>query len=113
MANVVIETIDKNPTLKRTYRHLLRQLRRVGPITVEEKKTSVHLKAKSGFAGVHPRKDHLVLQIVSAAPIKSPRVFKVGQASKSRYHNHVRLARESDVDGVLLEWLSEAYTLMS
>ena len=92
------------------------QLSRTSPVTIETKKTSLHLIAGthgSAFAGVHPQKSAILLNIRSAVPIESPRVRKVEQVSKHRFHNEVLLASPDDVNGELLRWLKAAYELAS
>jgi len=112
MSDIVKTAINKNPELKGVYERLVAEVKKFGRVTVEEKKTSVHIKAKAGFAGVHPRKDNLIVQIVSAAPIADSRVFKTEQVSKNRFHNHVRVSRVAEIDGKLRGWLKAAYELM-
>jgi hypothetical protein len=83
---------------------------------VETKSTSIHLVAGfSGntFAGVHPQKAAILLDIRSAAPLTSPRVRKVEQVSKNRFHNELLLASPDYVNGELLRWLRAVYELAS
>ena len=95
------------------YKQLLKELGKFGKVAVEEKKTSIHLKNRVAFSGVHPRKNYLILNIVSSAPIKSPRIIKQEQVSKSRFHNEVRVEKLEDINRELLVWLKEAYILMA
>ena len=81
--------------------------------TPEEKKTSVHVKAKSASAGIHARKDHLTLQIVTDTPLGSPCVFKVNRVSANRFHNHIHITSDKDIDRELGQWLARAYALLS
>lgn len=94
------------------YPKLLSEVEKFGTVTVEEKKSSIHWKNRAAFAGVHPRKEYFILNIVSAAAIDSPRVVKQEQVSKSRYHNEVRIEKEGDIDSELMGWLKKAYELM-
>jgi hypothetical protein len=79
----------------------------------ERGKQSVLLRSRGGFLGVHPKRDRLDLQIVTDRVIRGPRVTKVDRVSARRFHVHVRLATEKDVDAELLAWLREAYDLMA
>jgi hypothetical protein len=106
----------RNSQVSEVYERLTSVLRSVGPVTVETKRTSIHLIAGScgsAFAGVHPQKSAILLNIRSPAPIESPRVRKVEQVSKNRFHNEVLLASPDDVNGELLRWLKTAYDLAS
>ncbi len=113
MPTIVDTAINTSPALKAAYEALLGKVVSLGPVVVEPKKTSVHLKARVAFAGVHVRKDCLIVQVVAEGPIPSPRVFKAEQVSRNRYHNHVRVASPQDVDDELLGWLKAAYQLTS
>ena len=101
----------KDPAVRTIYARLLEVLGALGPCREEPKQTSVHLARVSGFAGVHPRKSALLLNLRTAGPIDSPRVVKREQVSKNRWHNEVKLAAAEEVDAELLAWLREAYAL--
>lgn len=80
------------------------------------KSTCVHINAgKDGtaYAGVHPRRGAVLLNIVTAAPLKSRRVRKAERRSANRCHCEVLLESEADVDDELLGWLEEAARLVS
>ena len=98
--------------VKDLYKILLGTIRKFGEVTVEEKKTSIHLKSGKGFAGVHPRKNYFILNIVSSSPIKSPRITKTEQVSKNRYHNELKIKKPFDINEELIAWLKTAYDLM-
>lgn len=113
MSTIVDTAINPSPALKAAYDALLTRLAALGPVVVEPKQASVHLKARTAFAGVHARKDHLIVQVVAEGPIGSGRVFKAEQVSKNRFHNHVRVASPQDVDDELIGWLRIAFQLTS
>ena len=102
-----------DPALQRVYVHMLNAVRKIGPVTEERGERSVLLRSRGGFLGVHPKRDGLDLQIVTDHVIRAARVTKVDPVSARRFHVHVRLVAESDVDGQLLRWLREAYDLMA
>ena len=109
-----VGAFDKSdPAVRATYERLLVRVRRLGPVVAEEKKTSIHLKSRAAFAGVHPLKSRLDLNIVSAEPIADRRVVKREQISASRFHNVVPLSSPRDVDAQLVAWLKTAYDLVS
>jgi hypothetical protein len=111
VANVVETTISPDPALNRLYEALLQHLGKLGAVEVEAKKTSVHLKSRAAFAGIHPRKGALLLQIVADSPIHSGRVVKVDRVSANRVHNHVRIEHLNELDDELFSWLRSAYLL--
>ena len=93
------------------YRALLLFCHDLGPFSVEEKKTSVHLVRKSAFAGVHPRRKHLVFTVKSASAIRNDRIFKSEQVSKSRWHHEIKLIDRADLNPELLGWLQDGYDI--
>jgi hypothetical protein len=100
-----------DPAVQATYERLLAALREIGPFREEPKKTSIHLVRTIGFAGVHPRKHSLILNLRTIQPIQSARVTKLEQVSKNRYHNEVKLERPEHVDDEIVGWLRDAYAL--
>ncbi len=100
-----------DPAVEKTYGALLKAVSKFGKVTAEEKKTSIHLVAKTAFAGVHPRKSAVLLNVRSAAPIRSKRIRKLEQVSANRFHNELLLASPEEVDRELIGWLRAAYAL--
>lgn len=101
----------KDPIVHATYEEVLTSLRTIGLFTVEPKKTSIHLVRSSGFAGVHPRKGYLYLNLRLDRVLSGSRIAKTEQVSKNRWHNEIRLDSPEQVDEELCGWLLEAYTL--
>lgn len=104
---------NREPVVRTLYNQLMDKLSNFENIVVEPKKTSIHLKHKTAFAGIHPKKSHFVLNIVSESAIDSSRIKKVEQVSKNRFHNELDIKQLSDIDPELIEWLQTAYDLMS
>jgi len=102
---------SSEPAVQKLYRALLLFCRELGPFSVEEKKTSVHLVRNSAFAGVHPRRKHLVFTVKSDSAIDNDRIFKSEQVSKSRWHHEIKLIDPTDLDKELLGWLRDGYNI--
>jgi hypothetical protein len=100
------------PGAAAVYGALIKALKPLGRVGVEVKTASVHLTgAKSAFAGGHPRKTGVLLNIRTKTKIASKRIRKVEQVSANRFHNELLLTSPADIDAELLSWLSEAYDL--
>jgi hypothetical protein len=99
------------PAVPATYAAVIAALREIGPVAEEAKKTSIHLVAGSGFAGAHPQKSRLRLNIRLARTLDGPRVHKSERVSANRFHNEVDLTGPGSVDAELVGWLREAYEL--
>ena len=67
---------NREPALRETYDAILTASRRLGHVTEEPKKTSIHLVRKTAFTGVAVHKSALVLTLKSATDIRSPRITK-------------------------------------
>jgi hypothetical protein len=103
---------DKTPMTRELYDCLLEQVRNLGPIFEEAKKTSAHIVAGSGaFLGLHPRVNGLLVNIVLDHGLANERVVRCEQVSKSRFHNEVRISGPDDIDDELMGWVKEAYHL--
>ena len=102
---------NKEPVVKSIYDRILRESRKFGAVIEEPKKTSIHLVHKSAFAGVATRRNALILNIKSAAPIKHARIARSEQLSASRFHQEVKLTSPDEVDSVLVGWLKDAYAI--
>lgn len=103
--------VGKDQQVQLTYHRLLEALHALGPFQEEPKKTSIHLVRTVGFAGVHPRKSFLILNLRTASVLENPRIVKSEQVSKNRFHNEVKLTSPDEIDEELLGWLKEAYAL--
>ncbi len=100
-----------SPTSRAIYKGLLAAIEPIGPFREEIKKTSIHLVRESAFAGAHPRSQHLLVTIKAEKPIRSPRITKAEQVSKSRWHLDVKIWSAEEIDAELLGWLRQAYEL--
>jgi hypothetical protein len=78
---------------------------------VEPKGGSVHLCRKSAFAGLHPRKSALLVNLRTRAPIESDRIRKVERVSAHRFHNELLIEPGQGLDDELLGWFAQAAAL--
>lgn len=106
-----LTTIEGNTISNKLYSSLLEELKKIGEFDVEVKKTSLHIIHGRAFLGVHPRKDGLLLNIVTSEPLKSGRLKKVEQVSANRYHNELVIGSVDEIDPELLSWINNSYSL--
>ncbi len=99
----------REPAVKKIYDCLVTKCRTFGPVEVESKQTSIHLVNRSAFAGVHPRKRYLNLEIVLSRRLASSRVDRVDQVSANRYNHRFKLVAAADIDTEISGRLREAY----
>lgn len=111
MPNGLVSSSEQN--VQDIYDALINKVNTLGDIIIEEKKTSIHVKAKSAFLGIHPKKKLLDLNIVTSKPIGSSRIKKTEQVSANRFHNEIRLENVDQIDTELMAWIKQAYQLLS
>ena len=102
---------DRAPSVKATYDAILRAAKKLGPVTEEAKKTSIHLVRKTAFAGIATRKSALILTLKSDSDLSSKRIHRRERASANRWHLELKLDSPETVDGELVTWLQRAYEL--
>ena len=102
---------NKDASVKAIYDAILRTAESWGPVTEEAKKTSIHLIRKTAFAGVATRKSSLILTIKSETDLKSRRIAKRQQASRSRWYLELKLESPEALDPELTGWLKSSYEL--
>jgi len=105
--------ILKSAESQAVYRALLDAFDALGSYDVEEKTTSLHIMRGRAFAGVHPRANGVVLNLVLDDAVDHARVRKSEQVSKTRHHVEFLLERPGDVDAWLVKRISRAYELAS
>ena len=101
----------KDPVVRQIYDSLIKNLKKIGPLVEDPKKTSIHINNKTALAGVATRKAHLTLTIKSDRKLTSPRIHKTEQVSAHRFHHEVKLTSVPDVDEELMSWLRTAYEM--
>jgi hypothetical protein len=111
--SVPLHFAESDLEVRETYRRILETARACGPVAEESKKTSIHLVAKTAFAGLAMRRSALILTLKSAKNIRSRRIDKREHVSANRWHLEIRLTQPSDVDRQLTTWLNAAYELAS
>ena len=102
---------SKESAVRITYDALLSVAKRFGDVVEEPKKTSIHLVARTAFAGVATRRTKLVVTIKSPVEVRGKRVAKCEKLSANRWHFEVHLAAPDDVDGDIEAWLRRAYQI--
>jgi hypothetical protein len=110
-ADSVAAHFTGNDKARALYDAALTQLRTLGPVTEEAKKTSIHLVRRTALAGVHVRRGYLLLEFKTDYPIDSPLLAKSEQISRNRYHHTLRLESTDQLQGDVLCWLKDAYSL--
>jgi Domain of unknown function (DUF5655) len=99
------------PQVRTVVRALIDRTRRLPGVVVDPKGTCLHLNHRTAFAGLHPRRNALLLNLRSNAPIESARIRKVEQVSSNRHHNELLIESVEAIDGELIDWIAAAHAL--
>jgi len=78
-------------------------------VRVASVKTAIHVAAKSVFASITVRRDHLRVGFLLDRALDSQRVTRTERLSRRVVANGVDVHHPYDVDDELLGWLAEAY----
>jgi hypothetical protein len=101
----------KPDCVKATYEAVIKYLEQLGPLSVEPKKTCLHIVNRTALAGIYPRKGYLQLELKSDYDITDPLIFKSEQISKNRFHHIVRLSSTDAFTEKIAGWIRDAYHL--
>ena len=99
------------PEVRALARPLIERALALPSAAVDPKGTCLHLNRRVAFAGLHPRKTALFLNLRTSAPIESPRVRRLERASANRYHNEMLVASPDEIDDELMGWIAGAHAL--
>ena len=113
MAEDAVERVfaRSEPQVRTVVRELIERASQLPGVVVDPKGTCLHLNHRTAFAGLHPRRDALLLNLRSRAPIESPRIRKVERVSANRCHNELLVDSVEAIDGELMAWISAAHAL--
>lgn len=99
------------PRVRALVSALIDRVRALPGVTADPKGTCIHLNRRTAFAGLHPRKAAVLLNLRTSAPIESGRIRKVERVSANRYHNELLLESEDGLDDELMGWIAGAHAL--
>lgn len=92
-------------------RTLIAAAQELPDVVVDPKGTCLHLNRRVAFAGIHPRKTGVLLNLRTAAPIDSARMRKTERLSANRYNNETLIESPTALDAELRGWIAEAHSL--
>src|SRR5437868_1191619 len=113
MAESAIDRVfaRSEPHVRTLVQILIERAQRLPDVVVDPKGTCVHLNHRTACAGLHPRRNALLLNLRSKAPIESPRIRKVERVSANRCHNELLVESVDAIDDELMGWIAEAHAL--
>ena len=113
MAESAVERVfaRSEPHVRAIVQALIERAQRLPGVIVDPKGTCLHLNHRTAFAGLHPRRSAVLLNLRSKAPIESSRIRKVERVSANRCHNELLIESVGAIDGELMEWIAEAHAL--
>jgi hypothetical protein len=113
MAEDAIERVfaRSEPQVRAVVQALIERAQRLPGVVVDPKGTCLHLNHRTAFAGLHPRRSAVLLNLRSKAPIESPRIRKVERVSANRCHNELLIESAGAIDDELMGWIADAHAL--
>ena len=101
----------KAPQTGELYDQIMKILESLGPVSVEPKKTCIHLVRRTALAGITVRKDFVILEFKTDYPIESPALAKTEQISRNRFHHTLKVTSPDSLTKEVHGWLHDAYEL--
>ncbi len=99
----------REPTVVATFKRLLADARRSGPVTVLPEKTRIAFQVRMSFAAFTLRKRWVDGHVVLARRRESPRFRRIDVISPRNQVHVFRLHSPDEVDAEVASWLAEAY----
>ena len=99
------------PHVRALVQILIDRVQRLPGVVVDPKGSCLHLNHRTAFAGLHPRRNALLLNLRSRTPIESPRIRRVERVSANRCHNELLVDSVAAIDGELMGWIADAHAL--
>lgn len=113
LADAAIERVfaRSEPGVRALAEMLIRRALALPGTAIDPEGSCIHLNRRVAFAGLHPRKNALLLNLRSSQPIESARIRKVERVSANRYHNELLIESPDAIDDELIGWIAEAHGL--
>ena len=104
---------DKDPTLRRVFDALVRQLERSGPLRIDAVASTINLVSHHHFGGIAVSREHLRVGFILDHEVDDERIARRQRIGPRRVAHHVQVRSLSDVDSQLLGWLAEAQAMQA
>ena len=104
-------TRDLTPDLLDAWERLRETAAEFGEQRIYASHNSIMFSRKACYFFVRPRRSFLELTIFLGRAVKSPRVRRVRQSSRTKFTNVVHVGHRDEVEAPITDWLLEAYQL--
>jgi len=104
---------NKSPQVKATFDKLMRELGKLGKITINPVKTSIQVKATATFLSIIPKKDYMEIEFQLGSERDELPVYKNFRISKNRVLHFAILKGPQEVNTKLMNWLKKSYELVN
>ncbi|HEY3130717.1 MAG TPA: DUF5655 domain-containing protein [Acidobacteriota bacterium] len=102
---------NSQPHVRKLFKNLVTQVEKFGPVSVNSVKNSILLQHQTQFCSIHPRKRHLLVELLGDRNITDPTILKVNQPAPDRFVYTFHIAKPEDLNQKILSWLKRAYQL--
>ena len=100
---------DRPAALRRAYNAVEKHLVKMPGVHVDAVKLCIMFKRSRSFAEVRAKRDRIVLCFLLSRVVDDPKIAKTLRLSAHRTAHFVDIAKPSDIDRDVRDWLSEAY----
>ena len=106
-------TRDLSEDLQDAYERLRETAVEFGEQRIYASHSSIMFARKSCYFFVRPKRSYLEVVVFLGRAVKSPRIKKVVESSKTKRAHIIQVRHRDEVEAPLTEWLQEAYALQS
>lgn len=104
---------NKSPQVIATFDKLMRELKKLGEITLNPVKTSVQVKAGATFLSIKLKKEYTEIEFQLGEEVDKLPIYKNIRISKNRVLHFAVLKNPQDVNTQLVSWLKKSYELVN
>jgi hypothetical protein len=101
----------KSTAARDLYDRLIEVITSFGPITIEPRKTGIYLVNRTALGGISIHKNHIVVGFKTDNMIEHEIISNSLQISRNRYQYTVKISSPNELEGVVREWLRDAYSV--
>lgn len=98
-----------DPRVAKLFHEFAAMVRACGSVHMIPQKSRVVFQARMRFAGVMPRKSHLICHFILPRRIESPRFYKIETFNPHCHAHYLRVTEEDELDREVVRWLAKAY----
>ena len=105
--------VNKQQQVIDTFVKIKNEVIKLEGVRINSVKNAILFQAKSNFLAVKPKKAHLDIEFLLNEKVEEFPIYKVVQATKTKFAHFIRLESADEVDKQLIDWIKRANRISS